>query len=107
MDLYRDQCYDVSSNMLGKNSGVAVQIKNLQPLANYKHCHADSLSLSVKDVTESVKVLRDAVGVSEEIIVLLKYSRKCENLLGQLENLIDCDSEELIKVISLVKLFET
>ena len=93
--------------MLGKNSGVAVQIKNLQPLANYKHCHADSLSLSVKDVTESIKILRDAMAVSEEIIVLIKCSPKRENLLGQLKDLIECDSEEVIKVISLVKLSET
>ena len=82
LDLCRGQCYDGASNMLGNKSGIAVQIKNLQPLANYKHCHIHSLSLSVKGITKSVKILRDSMGVSEEIIVLVKYSPKCENLLG-------------------------
>ena len=71
------------------------------------HYHAHSLSLSVKDVTKSVKILRDAMGVSEEIIVLVKYSPKRENLRGQLKDLIECDSEEVIKVNSMVKLSET
>ena len=104
LDLCRGQCYDGVKNMLGKKSGVAVQIKNLQPLANYTHCHTHSLSLSVKDVTKPVKIFRDAMGVSEEIIVLIKYSPKRENLLGQLKDLIECDNEEVIKVNSLVKL---
>ena len=82
LDLCRGQRYDGASNMKGKKSGGAVQTKNLQPLANYTHCHAHSFSLSVKDVTKSVKILRDAMGVSEEIIVLIKYSAKRENLLG-------------------------
>ena len=47
------------------------------------------------------------MGVSREIIDLIKYSPKLENLLGQLKDLIECDSEEVIKVISLVKLSET
>ena len=47
------------------------------------------------------------MAVSEEIIVPIKCSPKRENLLGQLKDLIECDSEEVIKVISLVKLYET
>ena len=47
------------------------------------------------------------MGVSEEITVLIKYSPKRENLLGQLKDPTDCDSEEVIKVISLMKLSET
>ena len=48
--------------MLGKTSGVAVELKNLQPKANYTHCHAHSFSLSVKDVTKKVKILGDTMG---------------------------------------------
>ena len=98
LDLWRSQCYDGASNMLGKMSGVTVQIKNLQPLGNYTHYHADSLSLSVKDVTKSVKILQDPMRVSEKIIVLIKYSPKHENLFGQIKDLIERDSEETIKV---------
>ena len=82
LDLCRGQCYDGASNMLGKKSGIAVQIKNLQPLANYTHCYVHSLSLSVKDATKPVKILRDTMGGSKEIIVLVKYSPKRDNLLG-------------------------
>ena len=51
-DKCRGQCYDGASNMLGKKSGVAMQIKELQPKAHYTHCHGHSISLSVKEVTK-------------------------------------------------------
>ena len=38
--------------MVGKKSGVAMQIKELQPKAHYTHCHGHSISLSVKEVTK-------------------------------------------------------
>ena len=62
MENFRGQCYDGASNMLGKTSRVAVELKNLQPKANYTHCHAHSFSLSVKDVTKKVKILGDIMG---------------------------------------------
>ena len=49
----RAQCYDGASNMLGKKSGVAKQISDIQLNAYVIHCFAHSLSLSVKDVTTS------------------------------------------------------
>ena len=52
MENFRGQCYDGASNMLGKTSEIAVELQKLQPKANYTHCHAQSLSLSVKDVTK-------------------------------------------------------
>ena len=47
----RGQTYDGASNMLGRKSGVATQITNIQPKPIATHCHAHSLSLAVKDVT--------------------------------------------------------
>ena len=47
-DKCRGQCYDGGSNMLVKKSGVAMQIKKLQPKAHYTHCHGHCISLSVK-----------------------------------------------------------
>ena len=52
MENFRGQCYDGASNILGKTSEIAVELQKLQPKANYTHCHAQSLSLSVKDVTK-------------------------------------------------------
>ena len=54
-------------------------------LENYTHCHAHFLSLFVKDVTKKVKILGDTMGTAREIIVLITYSPKRENLLGKTE----------------------
>ena len=45
--------------MLGKKSGVAARILKEQPKALPTHCHAHSLSLSVKDAYKNVKILND------------------------------------------------
>ena len=42
-DKCRGQCYNGATNMLGKKSGVAMQIKELQPKAHYNHCHGHSI----------------------------------------------------------------
>ena len=61
--------YDGVSNMLGKKSGVAVQIKAIQPKAVdvETHCHRHSLILSVEDVTKSSRMLSDVTGTVGEI----------------------------------------
>ena len=51
LDKCRGQSYDGASNMLGKGSGVAKQICDIQLRAYPTHCHAHSLNLSVKDMT--------------------------------------------------------
>ena len=81
MENFRVQCYNGASNILGKTSGVAVKLQKLQPKANYTHSHAHSLSLSVKGATKKVNILGDTTGIAREIIVLIKYSPKRENLL--------------------------
>ena len=58
MENCRGQCYDGASNMLGKTSGVVVELQKLQPKTNCTHCHAQSLSLSVKDVTKKSQNFR-------------------------------------------------
>ena len=107
MENFRGQCYDGARNMFGKTSGVAVELQKLQPKANYTHCHAHSLSLSVKDVTKKVKILGDTMGTAREIIVLIKYSPKRENLLGKIKEQIECNEEVEIKANSISKLSET
>lgn len=49
----RGQWYDGANNMLGKRSGVAKRIQDIQPKAKPTHCHGHSLSLSVKDATKN------------------------------------------------------
>ena len=76
MENFRDHCYDGASNMLGKTSGVAVELQKLQTKANYTHCHAHSLSLSVKDVNKKLKFLGDTMGTAREIIVLSTHRKE-------------------------------
>ena len=70
----RGQCYDGASNMLGKRSGVAKQIQDIQKKAYPTHCHAHSLSLSVQDATSHCKILPDTVNNTNEIVKLVKFS---------------------------------
>ena len=67
----RGQCYDGASNMLGKRS-----------------------SLSVKDATSHCKILSDTVNNTNEIVKLVKFSPKRENLLGQIKSNIEMEDEE-------------
>ena len=77
----RGQCYDGASNMLGKKSGVAKQILDIQPKAFVTHCHCYSLSLSVKETTKESTTLSDTMDTSGEIVILVKYSPKREQKL--------------------------
>ena len=107
MENFRGQCYDGASNMLKKTSGVAVELQKLQPKANYTHCHVHSLSVSIKDATKKVKILGDTMRTAREIIVLINYSPKRENLLGKIKEQIECNEEVEIKANSISKLSET
>ena len=93
--------------MLRKTSGVAVELQKLQPKANYTHCHVHSLSISIKDATKKVKILGDTMRTAREIIVLINYSPKRENLLGKIKEQIECNKEVEIKANSISKLSET
>lgn len=85
LDNCRGQCYDGASNMLGKKSGVAKQILDIQPKAFITHCHCHSLSLSVKETTKESKILTDAMDTSAEIAILIKYSPKREQKLESIK----------------------
>ena len=89
------QCYDGASNMMGHKTGVAKRIQDLQPKAYPTHCHGHSLSLSVKDNTKNCKLLSDTMDTAKEIVPLIKFSPKRENLPGEIkENLEGPESED-------------
>ena len=94
LDSCRGQCYDGASNMLGLKSGVERKLCDIQPKARATHCHAHSLSLCVKDATHRCKVLSDAMDIGSEIVVLVKYSPKRENLLGDIKDNIEQDFDK-------------
>ena len=81
----RGQCYEGASNMLGKKSGVAKQILDIQPKAFATHCHCHSLTLSVKETTKESKILSDTMDTSGEVAILVKYSPKREQKLKSIK----------------------
>ena len=94
LDSCRRQWYGRSSNMLGKILGVAVQIKQLQPKIDFTHCHEHSLSLLMKVITKSIKILHETMGTAREIVTLIGYSPKQEKLLGNIEEQFQSDAED-------------
>ena len=78
----RGQAFDGASNMLGRNSGVAALIKQIQQKALATHCHGHSLNLSVKDLTSQTHILNNTIGTVGEMCILVKFSSKREMILG-------------------------
>ena len=98
LDNCRGQCYDGASNMLGKKSGVAKQILDIQPKAFATHCHYHSLSLSVKETTKESKILSDTIDTTGEIAILVKYSPKREQKLESIK--VTYEEDEAVNRIS-------
>ena len=63
----RGQCYDDASNMSGKRSGVAAQLRAEEPRAIYTHCYGHALNLAAADTIKKNKLLRDALDITSEI----------------------------------------
>ena len=101
----RGQCYDGASNMLGRKNGVAKQIQDVEPKAHATHCHAHSLSLSVKDTTSNCKVLSDSMNNTKEIVKLVKCSPKRDKILGEIKENIE--KEGASEAAGLIKLSVT
>ncbi len=76
----RGLTYDGASNMLGRKSGVANQISAVQPKALVTHCHGHSLSVAVKDLASTSKILNNTIRTVGEICVLVKFSPKRQKL---------------------------
>ena len=77
--------------MLGKTSGVARRIQEIQPKAFDTHCRCHSLSLSIKDSTKNCPLLYTAMSTSKEIVTLIMFSPKREKILGGVKSNVECD----------------
>ena len=75
-------------NMFGKNTGVFVQITAEQSKALLTHCQGHSLDLGIKTTMTNSKQMKDILRTITEIILLVKYPPKRENLLGNIKDLI-------------------
>ena len=92
----KGQTYDGASNVLGKRSGVAAQIKRVQPKAIETHCQGHSLNLSVKDATKSNRLINDVLEIVE-ITKLIKFSPKKEQLLGAVKENLEIDNDDSLE----------
>ena len=87
----RGQAYDGASNMSGRLNGVA---ESKQPLALYMHCLAHSLNLCLQDATRSGTYIRDALELTREIIILIKYSAKRSHLFEVMKSQLSPDTTD-------------
>jgi len=89
------QAYDGASNMSSINNGVQALFKAEAKQALYVHCLAHSLSLCLKDVTNTCKVIRDALNFIYELTQLIKMSPKRLTLFDSLRKNISINTGEL------------
>ena len=64
----RAQASDGGSNMLGKNTGVSIQIAAGQPKALSTHCQGHSLNLGIKTTMTNSKQIKDVMVTLTETI---------------------------------------
>src|SRR6218665_2515738 len=77
----RGQTYDGSSNMVGRVNGAQALIAAKQPLAIFVHCLMHCGNLVVADSLEASTIVRDAVGIANDVGVLFQHSTELHNLL--------------------------
>ena len=87
--------------MMRHETGVGKRIQDLQPKAYPTHCHGHSPSLSVKDTTKNCKLLSDTMDTTKEIVSLIKFSPKRENLLGEIKNNLEGPESEANGILGL------
>ncbi len=78
----RGQCYDGASNMSGAKSGVAKRIQDEEKKAIYTHCYGHALNLACSDAIKGCKVTKDALESAYELIKLIKFSPKREEIFN-------------------------
>ena len=90
----RGQTYDGASNMMWVKSGVATQIKAIQPNSLETHCHAHSVSLVVKETTRRSKVLRDSMTACLHCL-MSGFRRESYQLMWSHELLVAWQNEKI------------
>ena len=84
--------------MLGRRSGVAAQIKRVQPKVIETHCHGHSVSLSVKDATKLNRLINDVLEIIVKITKLINFSQKRGQLLGAVKEKFEIDNDDSLEL---------
>ena len=74
LEQMRGQTYDGASNMAGKHRGCQALVKIRQPLALYVHCGAHCINLVSQATCDSVPLIRDCLGIVQELGALFNAS---------------------------------
>ena len=69
----RGQGYDGCSVMVGHITGVATQLRQVEPAAHQVHC---SLNLCLQDAAKLCTIVRECLGLVREMLQLILYSPK-------------------------------
>ena len=87
--------------MMKVKSGVATQIKTIQPNALETHCYANSEPLAVRETTTKSKMLRDTSDTVGKICVLIKFSPKRGKQFEEVQKNVEVassnDAAEVVK----------
>ena len=60
--------------MSGKNSGVKARILSEEPRALFIHCFNHALNLAASDTLKKIVLLKNALSISEELLILFQKS---------------------------------
>ena len=72
----RGQCYDGAANVRGYKSGLQTKLIEEEPRALFVHCAAHRLNLAVQDNLQEIQIVRDFIGVAQNLINFVKDSPK-------------------------------
>ena len=78
------QCYDEPSNMDGAKTGLAIQIKKIEPCALSTYCFGHTLQLAVSDNIKATKLIRETFNTAFELKKLIEYCPKREIAFNRL-----------------------
>lgn len=76
LNAIRGQCFDGAANVRGYKSGLQSRLIEEEPRALFVHCAAHRLNLVVQDNVQQVQIVRDFIGVVQNLINFVKDSPK-------------------------------
>ena len=81
----RGQAYDGAQPFQGHINGVAKKFKDSNASAISVHCLAHCVNLCLQEITRNSKPIKDALNFSMELIQLIKYSPKRQNVFERIK----------------------
>ena len=81
----RGQAYDGAQPFQGHINGVAKKFKDSNASAISVHCLAHCVNLCLQEITRNSKRIKDALNFSMELIQLIKYSPKRQNVFERIK----------------------